>query len=267
MNRSKAFLLASFVLLLLLTPAFAKESAVVMTWPNDTTPVVRFTFGKFVSMGRYNGTNNYETEVSAENLWGKAISSAAFRVHMIDKNGVRIGEGYMSLSHMGAKETVKFKLTFNTEGVPANLKLFATQVPPELRAFAPPKTIRTTVYSVPAGAALKVDGADVGTTPKLVELTVGKHSLEFSKEGYNPGRFPFEVGPDDASGGNITFELGGVSYDTVELRDGTVLNGDVISIDGAQVVVRVGGNMQAVDRNRVKKIIFVEREPVSTATN
>lgn len=265
MSPRKYIAVVLFAAIVLPSVTWAKDAPLVMTWPNDATPVVRFTFGKFMRLGRYNGTDQYETEVSAENLWGKPISSASFRVHMVDKNGVRIGEGYMNLSHMGAKETVKFKLSFSTEGTPSSFKLFATQVPPELRAFAPPKTIKTTVYSVPAGAALKVDGADAGLTPKLVEFSVGKHLLEFNKEGFNPGKFPFEVGPDDVSGGNITFELGGVSYDTVELRDGTVINGDIMSMDGAQVVVRVGGNLQAVDRNRVKRILLVERESAPAA--
>jgi hypothetical protein len=258
---------ALFTCLLLLVPVFAKETRVVMNWPNDTKPVVRFTFGKFMEVGSYQGTRSFETEVTAQNLWGKPIPSAAFQVHLVDKNGVRVGEGYISLSHMGPNETVKFKMPVNSEGMPANLKLFATMVPPELRLLAPPKTIRTTVYSVPAGATLKVDGKDAGVTPKLVELTVGKHDLEFSKEGFKTGHFPFEVGPDDVSGGNITFELGGVSYDTVELRDGSVINGDIISMDGAQVVVRVGGNMQAIDRNKVKRILLVEREPLTSAAN
>jgi hypothetical protein len=263
---TKALSAAMFALLAL-GSAFAKDAPqLVMNWPSDTNTVVRFTFGKFMEVGTYKGTRSYESEVTAQNLWGKPIPSAAFQVHLVDKNGVRIGEGFISLSHMGPKETVKFKMPVSSEGVPASLKLFATQVPPELRPLAPPKTIRTTVYSVPAGAALKIDGKDAGVTPKLVELTVGKHVLEFAKEGYNPGRFPFEVGPDDVSGGNITFELGGVSYDTVELRDGTVINGDIISMDGASVVVRVGGNMQSIDRNKVKKILLVEREPVTSAT-
>jgi PEGA domain len=256
---------AIFTCLFLLAPAFPKEkdTPMVLIWPNDTSPVVRFTFGKFVTVGTYKGSNSYETEVTAVNVWGKPIPSATFQVHLVDKNGVRIGEGYISLSQVGAKETLKFKMHVNSEGVPASLKLFATQVPPELRPLAPPKTIRTTVYSLPAGAALKVDGKEAGVTPKMVELTVGKHLLEFSKEGFNPGRFPFEVGPDDVSGGNISFELGGVSYDTVELRDGSVVNGDIISMDGADVVVRVGGNMQAIDRNKVKRILLIEREPIA----
>jgi hypothetical protein len=44
------------------------------------------------------------------------------------------------------------------------------------------------------------------------------------------------------------------------LRDGTLLNGDVESVTGTEVVVRVGGAPQRLNRNRVKRILLVERE-------
>jgi hypothetical protein len=49
-------------------------------------------------------------------------------------------------------------------------------------------------------------------------------------------------------------------HDTVELRDGTVLNGDLESVSATEVVVRMGGKDQQYDRNLVKKIMLVERE-------
>ncbi len=52
--------------------------------------------------------------------------------------------------------------------------------------------------------------------------------LEFSKEGFNPGRFPLEITADDASGGSVSYELGASAHDTVELRDGSILSGDGI---------------------------------------
>jgi hypothetical protein len=79
------------------------------------------------------------------------------------------------------------------------------------------------VNSVPQGAVLKVDGTDAGTTPKMVKVGVGKHLLEFTKEGFNAGKFPMEVGPDDVSGGSVSYELGTSAHDTIELRDGSVL--------------------------------------------
>lgn len=69
-----------------------------------------------------------------------------------------------------------------------------------------------------------------------------------------------EIGPDDTSGGSVSYELGTSAHDTVELRDGTVLNGDLESVSATQVVVRMGGKDQEYDRNLVKKIMLVERE-------
>jgi hypothetical protein len=124
------------------------------------------------------------------------------------------------------------------------------------------KTIPLKVISVPSGAALRVDGRDEGLTPATVRLTIGTHTLAFSKEGYASGSTPVDIKPDEATGGSITFELGGLSRDNVELRDGHVLQGDVVSLSMTQVVVRVDGKEQTLDRNQVRKIILVEREIV-----
>ena len=114
--------------------------------------------------------------------------------------------------------------------------------------------------SVPQGALLKLDGQEVGTTPKIVQVAAGKHRLEFSKEGFNPGAFPVEIGPDDASGGSVSYELGTSVHDTVELRDGTVINGDVESVSTTEVAVRIAGKDASYARNQVKRVSFVERE-------
>jgi hypothetical protein len=45
-----------------------------------------------------------------------------------------------------------------------------------------------------------------------------------------------------------------------ELRDGTVLSGDVVSVSGMEVVVKVAGSDQRLDRNLVKRILFVQRQ-------
>lgn len=60
-------------------------------------------------------------------------------------------------------------------------------------------------------------------------------------------------------------ELGGLSRDTVELRDGSVVLGDVISVSMTQVLVRVDGREQTYDRNQVKKVMLVEREVIQQA--
>lgn len=116
---------------------------------------------------------------------------------------------------------------------------------------------------MPQGAALTVDGKAVGTTPKIVDIAIGKHMLEFAKEGFNPGKFPLEITAHNASGGSVSYELGGAAHDTIELRDGSVLEGDLASINGMQVQLRIGGNIQNFDRNQVKRILLTERDPVT----
>jgi hypothetical protein len=103
----------------------------------------------------------------------------------------------------------------------------------------------------------------MGTTPKLVEVNLGKHMLEFSKEGYNTGQFPFEMGPRDTNGGSVSYELGTSAHDTIELRDGSVLSGDLLSMDATQVQVRIGGNIQTYERNQIKRVLLTQRDPVT----
>src|SRR5262249_5815307 len=124
----------------------------------------------------------------------------------------------------------------------------------------PPKTISITVNSVPQGATLKVDGTEAGVTPKIIQVAPGKHMLEFSRDGFNTGHFPLEITPDDASGGSLSYELGTSVHDTIELRDGSVLSGDVESISASEVLIRIGGNVQHFSRNQVKRIGLVPRE-------
>ncbi len=173
---------------------------------------------------------------------------------------MRIGEGWISVSNVARGETVKFQTSASTSGTPVSIALAPRSLPAELQSFLPDKTISMTVNSVPQGAALKVDGKDAGTTPKIVHLNAGRHLLEFSKEGFNAGKFPLEIGPDDTSGGSVSYELGGLAYDTIELRDGTLVNGDLESVSSTQVVVRTAGKDLSYDRNQVKKIVMVERE-------
>ena len=103
----------------------------------------------------------------------------------------------------------------------------------------------------------------MGITPKIIDVAIGKHMLFFEKEGVNSGKFPLEISSHDASGGSVSYELGSASHDTIELRDGSVLTGDLVSINGMQVEIRIGGNTQTFDRNQVKRILLTERVPVS----
>jgi hypothetical protein len=250
--------------LLLVVNTHAKDEPKVMVWPDPSKPVLRFSFGKFKEGPAYGHEHNYTCDTSAENLWDKRIPVATFTLYILDKNNVRVGEGFVQVSNLAPGETVKFQTTLHAAGVPVTLKLVPETLPAELQPPAPakpPKAVSITVNSIPQGAAVKLDGEEMGTTPKIVRVTVGKHLLEFSKEGFTPGRFPMEIGADDASGGSVSFELGALAHDTVELRDGSVLVGDVESMSATEVIMRVGGVLQHVERNRVKRMLLTERDP------
>jgi hypothetical protein len=242
--------------------AFAKDPpAQVIVWPEQGSPVIRFTFAKFKEVGSLGSERTYMTETTAENLWTKPIPSATFALYLFDKNKVRIGEATLMVSNVAQGETVKFQTTIAASGPPASLAVSPRSLPKELGPMAPPRLVSITINTVPQGATATLDGAGVGITPKIVQVAVGKHMLDFSKDGFNPGKFPFEIGPDDASGGSVSFELGTSAHDTIELRDGSVLSGDLVSVSGMEVVIKVGGTDQRLDRNQVKRILFVQRQP------
>ncbi len=246
---------------LLVAIANAKEPpAQVILWPNSGPPVLRFSFGRFKEVGASGSQHNYQSDTTTENLWGKSISRANFSLYLFDKNKVRIGEGWISISNVGVAQTVKFQTSVSTTGTPVSISLAPRSLPGELQSYLPAKTISITVNSVPQGAAIKVDGTDGGTTPRIVNVGPGKHLLEFTKEGFSAGKFPLEVGADDVSGGSVSYELGTSSHDTIELRDGSVLTGDLVSVSGMEIVVHLGGNDQHLGRNQVKRILLVERE-------
>lgn len=254
------------LILLAVLPTLAKDAPVqTIVWPEKGQPVLRFTFAKFQEVGSVGNERTYVTDTTAENLWSKRISEAAFTLYLFDKNKVRIGEANLRVSNVSPGETVKFQTTIASSGPPASLALAPLYVPKELGlgpgAATPPRTVSITVNTVPQGANAKLDGVEVGTTPKIVKVTVGKHLLEFSMEGFSAAKFPFEIGPDDASGGSISFELGTSAHDTIELRDGSVLNGDLVTVSGMDIVVKVGGSDQHLNRNQVKRILLTEREP------
>jgi hypothetical protein len=221
--------------------AHAKDApALVIVWPEQGAPVLRFTFGKFKEVASLGNERTYVTDTTAENLWSKLIPDAVFVLYLFDRNKVRIGQATLMISNVRPGETVKFQTTVASSGPPASLSVTPTSLPKELGPAAPLKKVSLTVNTVPQGAVAKLDGEEVGTTPKVVQVAVGKHLLEFSKEGFNPGKFPFEIGPDDASGGSVSFELGTSAHDTIELRDGSVLSGDLVSVSGWKLSSRWG---------------------------
>lgn len=237
------------------------EPAIVMAWPADK-PALKLSFDKFRQLSTYAGQSTFVSDVTVQNLTDKQIPRASFTLYFMDKNKVRIGEGLLQLSDLEAGQSAKIQFQFNAVGIPASITLSAKK-----DMLAPPgaKTIPLRVISVPAGAKLKVDGQEAGTTPVMVRLTVGTHQLDLTKEGYALGNTPLDVTADELPGGSITVELGGLSRDTVELRDGSVVLCDVISVSMTQVVIRVEGKDQTYDRNQVKKITLVERQVIQQA--
>jgi PEGA domain len=231
------------------------EPAISMTWPADK-PALKLSFDKFRQVSSYAGESMFITDVTVQNLSDKQIPHASFTVYFTDKNKVRIGEGLLQVSDLRVGESAKVQLQFNSVGIPASLTLSARK---DMLAPAGPKTIPVKVTSVPSGARLKVDGQDAGMTPVLVKFTVGTHQLDLTKDGYGLGNTPLEITPDELPGGSITVELPGLTFDTVELRDGTAVSGDVISVSMTEIVLRVDGKDRTYDRNQVKKITLVER--------
>jgi hypothetical protein len=257
----KVHFYGTFLSVCLLGSAMAKDQpAQVIVWPENAAPVVRISLGKLKEVSKVGNQHNYVIETTAENLWSKTLS-ASFNLYLFDKSKARIGEGWITLNSVASGESVKFQTFISASGTPESVNLAPRSLPPELGPAALPHTVSITVNSVPQGAGVKVDGVEAGTTPKVLQLTVGKHLLEFSKEGFNAGHFPLEIAPNDASGGSVSYELGASARDTIELRDGSVLNGDLESVSATEVVVKIGGSLQTLNRNQVKRILFVEREP------
>ena len=58
----------------------------------------------------------------------------------------------------------------------------------------------------------------------------------------------------------MSYALGAAAFDSIELRDGSVLNGDLVSISGMDVEIRVGGIVQHMDRNKIKRIMLTQRD-------
>lgn len=261
-RRILGFLITAVVLLSV--RANAKDTPVqVISWPSEKQEIIRISFAKFREMGSNGHERSYASDVIVQNLWTKPIPYAEFAAYLIDKQGTRVGEGTLQVSNVRAGESVKFEATFVSSGNPASVSVVARRMPAELQSFAPPQTISMTVNSVPQGAELKIDGKPAGTTPRLVEITTGSHLLEFSLQGFTTGHFPLVVRPNDISGGSVTFELGTAAHDTIELRDGTVITGDLQQVTATEVKVTSGGSTQSIDRNKVKRILLIERTPPS----
>ena len=243
---------------------YAKDTpAQILNWPSDENTLLRFTITKIQKVGSYSNQNAYMIDTAIDNLSKFPISQAEFNFYMYDKNKVRVGEGYIDFSNVKAGESVRIRINATSIGTPASISVSPKNLPSEFQAYVPAKLTNLTVYSVPSGATVKVDGKDSGTTPLSISVKPGGHTLEFFKEGYTKGTYPLVVSADQLSGGSVTFELGASAHDTVEMRDGSVMTADVESVDATSVILRVSGNLQTIDRNQVKRILLIQREAPS----
>jgi hypothetical protein len=174
----------SVVLLLLTVPTLAKDAPPlqVIDWPATGAPAVRFTFSKFKPLPGMSSVHGYVMDIAAQNLSPKPIPSARFSLYLFDKDKARVGEDAIALSNVGPGETVKFETTVVASGLPVSVSV--------QDIVQAPKSISLTVNSTPQGALLKLDGTEMGTTPRMIYVGAGKHTLSFSKEGFANGNFP-----------------------------------------------------------------------------
>lgn len=258
-NRARFLLLS---LLLASTTSFAKKSELVMTWPQDN-PTLKLTFSNFQNMGSFGGKITLVSDVVVQNLTEKVMPRAIFDVSLLDKNKVRIGTGMLVVDDLNPGQSAKVQFQCAAVGQPATLSIAAHN-----SAGVPSSTrlIPIMIISVPPGATLRVDDKLVGTTPITVRMMSGTHNLELQKDGFALAKAPLDVDPDEAPGGSITITLGGLADDTIELRDGSILKGDVVSMTLESLVINVQGKEQTFDRNQVKKIFLVERIVTHSST-
>jgi hypothetical protein len=232
------------------------DTGIVMVWPSQDDAILKLTFSRFQNLATYAGKMTLVSTVVVQNLSAKPIPKASFSVALLDKDRVRIGNGILVIDDLNAGESAKVQFQCESVGAPVVLSISARNnggVPSSL------KTIPMTVISVPAGASLRVDDKDAGLTPANISISVGTHHLELKKEGFALATAPLEVAPDDAPGGSITITLGGLADDSIELRDGSIITGMVVSMTLESIVINVNGQPQTLERNRVKKMFLVER--------
>lgn len=243
----------AFLLPILCISVLAQPEGITVPWPSADHPKLKVTFSKFDRTGVADGQNIYTSNVTVQNVSDSAMPRSLFTVYINDKNNVRIGLGKIQIPQIAPYQSQKGQINFSVAGIPAGVTLLAG------------KTIPLRVISTPPGATLKIDGENAGTTPRVFDFTIGSHTLEFAKDGYAPGSTTLDVTSDQLPGGSITLELGGLSVDTIELRNGTVLQGDVLSMSMTEVLIGIEGKVQKYERNQVKRMMLVEREAPQTS--
>ncbi len=254
----KAIWIVPALLLFAVTVAFAGDT--VLTWPPDgRDAILRFTVGKLRPVNSNSGQSDYLGEALAENLSAKAIPSASFYLYLLDKNGKRVGEGYLEVTNLAAGQKAKVPVSVHAMGSYATMQLAAQHLPSD-----EPIKIKMSITSVPAGASLKLDSQNAGVTPEMLPIPPGKHVLEFSKEGYATASTPVEI-VENAMPGSVEMELNALTADTVILRDGTTLVGTVVSVTGTAVNLTVQGKAKRLDRGRIARIVFGQKASSAAA--
>ena len=232
------------------------DSSMVMFWPAQESAILKLTFSRFQKLASDAGETTWASDVVVQNVSPKPIPKASFSVALLNKDRARVGNATLVIDSLNPGESARQQFLCEAIAVPAALTIAA-----RIKDGAPisSRMVPMTVNSVPAGASLRVDGKEVGLTPANITVSVGTHQLELRKEGFAVATAPLEMAPDEAPGGSITITLGGLTDDTIELRDGSIITGTVVSMSLESVVLTVNGQQQTLDRNKVKKMFLVER--------
>src|SRR3954447_11221365 len=232
MTMRKQVCLLSMLLFLASINAFAADT--VLTWPSDgKDPVLRFTVGKLRQINSVSGQTDYLGEALIENLGTTAIPSPSFYVYLLDKNDKRVGEGYLEITNLAAGQKAKVPVSVHAMGSYVRMELHPQHLPSD-----EPMKVKMSVTSVPSGAGLRLDAQESGVTPQVLSLAPGKHTLEFNKEGYAMASTPVNIA-ENAMPGSVDVNLEPLALDTVVLRDGTELVGNVTSVTATGVTITV----------------------------
>jgi hypothetical protein len=206
------------MLLLLFAAANSIAADTVLTWPADgKDAMLRFSIGKLRQVSSNAGQNDYLGEATAENLSLKMIPSASFYLYLVDKNGKRVGEGYLEVTNLPGGQKAKLPVTAHALGSFARMELQPQHLPSD-----EPMKVKMHINSVPSGATIKLDSQISGLTPQVLPIAPGKHTLEFSKEGYSTASTPVEVAANSMPG-SVEIDLNPLTVDTVVLRDGDLV--------------------------------------------
>lgn len=243
-----------------------EEKSPTVNWPVDK-PVLQFSIGKYLKTGSYQNRNVFNIDVMVKNVSTTHISNATFHLYLLDAKKMRVADHWITVSNVDPNATVKSVVTTQTVGVPVEFSVVADHLPQELSYLEGPAPIALTIVSLPPGAKADVDGRPAGATPLTVALPPGEHNVALEKDGFVSGTMPFTVAADQNPGKTYTFELLGAGQDNLELRDGSMVFGIVVSLDANEVVIKTAQGEQRYSRSLVKRVSLVERAGPVPAAN